>query len=260
MAHARYVRLGTQALWFALGLPACLEEQRYDVVGETVELTADAQPTFVTEDDDPIFRVDRPFSLRITPPTQADLDRLATGAAGRNLPFPRLPWVALHDLDLQLDYAITNRGAQPIVALVTLNGVNEFFYYAPGPEDLHQWERRIALPPGARVNGTDTELELDEVAIDLATVVNGAPNSNLVVDAQSQSGRDPRVQAYIPAVIPGLVGVRAGLETTRAENLTLEISIRVQDHGDRATKRGEARWELPAAQAFTPIVPEDDEE
>ncbi len=253
----RYV-VGPGALWLALGVSACLEEQRYDVIDEPVQLTADAQPTFVTDDDKQIFRVDRLFSLLLTPPTQGDLDRLTAEAAGRMLPFPRLPWVNLHDLDLQLDYALTNQGGAPIVALITVNGVNEFFYYAPRPEDLHQWEWRVSLAPGQRVSGTVTEPELDEVAIDLATVVNGAPNSNLVVDAHSQSGRDPRVKPYIPSVIPGLVGVRAGLETARAEDLLLEVTIRVQDHGDRASKRGEKHWDIPPAQPFTPVVPEQD--
>jgi hypothetical protein len=173
-----------------------------------------------------------------------------------NLPFPRLPWVRLRDLDLQLDWALTNEGDRPLVAMITINGVNEFHYYAPGPENFHQWERRVQVAPGQRVEGTVTELELDEVAIDLATVVNGAPNSNLVVEAMSQSGLDERTRAFVPSVIPGLVGVRAGLETTAAVPLVLEISVRVQDHEKRAAKRGERRWELPAAMPFVPIVPD----
>ena len=242
--------------WMAACAAGCVEEQRYHVVDETVQLTADAQPAYVTEDDEPVYRVDRAFSLRLTAPSSAALTRLAAEAQGRMLPFPRLPWVTLHDLDLQLDWALTNEGSVPLVAMITLNGVNEFHYYAPGPENFHQWERRVAVAPGQRVHGSVTELELDEVAIDLATVVNGAPNSNLVVEARSQSSRDERVRAFIPAVIPGLVGIRAGLETGAAVPLTLELSIRVQDHGDRAAKRGEARWEIPAAQPFVPVVPD----
>ena len=237
---------------------ACLEEQRYDVPLANVEMTADTPVTFVDDEENEIFRVDRPLTLHVSPPSAGDLAKLAASAAGRNLPYPRLPWVALGDLDLQVDYALENRGSQPIVALVTLNGINEFHYYAPGPAQLHQWERRIALAPGERVDGTVTELDLEEVAVDLATVVNGAPNSNLVVSPESQSGRDPRVAAYVPKVVPGLVGLRAGLETARAAPLLLVLSIRVQDHGDRAAKRGADGWMLPDAAPFTPISPEDD--
>jgi hypothetical protein len=234
----------------------CIEEQRYHVVDQTVELTADAQPAYVTEDDEPVYRVDRGFSLRITRPSQAALQELAASAQGMMLRYPRLPWVKLHDLELQLDYALSNDSEQMLVALITLNGVNEFHFYAPGPENFHQWERRVALAPHQRVHGTVTEVELDEIAVDLATVVNGAPNSNLVVEARSQSSLDERVRPFIPPVVPGLVGVRAGLETMVAAPLTLELSIRVQDHGERAAKRGEQRWELPAAQPFAPVVPD----
>lgn len=241
----------------ALTLLGCLTEQRYHVLDGRVELTADATPTYVTENDEPIYRVDAPFSLRITPPTDAELAKLTREAAGMTMNYPRLPWVALHDLSLQLDYAIENDSEQALTALMFVNGVNEFQYYAPGQDDLSQWERRLALAPHERVSGTLTELELDELAIDLATVVNGAPNSNLVVDRNSQSSRDPRVAPFLPSVVPGLVGVRAGIETRVATHVLLELTIRVTDHGDRAAARGDRSWMLPAAAPFTPIVPEE---
>lgn len=256
-AHTRRTAVALVLAALALGSAACIEEQRYDHVGETVLLTPATPVAYVTENDDPVYRVDREFLLGITPPKAADLTRLTAEAQGKMLPFPRLPWVTLHDLELQLDYALSNNSEQALTALITINGINEFVYYAPGPENLHQWERRVAMTPHQRVTGIVTELELDELAIDLATVVNGPTNSNLVVTRMSQSGRDPRVASFIPSVIPGLVGVRAGLETSVALDMTLEVSIRVQDHGDRATKRGATRWELPPPAPFVPIVPEE---
>ena len=266
LAHNHQARLGLlRSGAFALGLlwlASCVEEQRYQVVGAMVQMTPDLAPAFTTADGAQIYRIDAPFPLAITPPGKGQLDKLTAEAQGKMLPFPRLPWVSLHDLALQLDYAVTNNSAKAVLTTVTVNGINEFVYYAPGAEDLHQWQRRIALVPGQRVTGTVTELELDEIAIDLATVVNGAPNSNLVVEFQSQSGRDPRIQPYIPKVIPGLAGVRAGLEVIGGDNemapapaLTLELSLLVKDHNDRACKRGETPWMLPAAAPFTPIVP-----
>ncbi|HEX5656235.1 MAG TPA: hypothetical protein VFX59_03530 [Polyangiales bacterium] len=242
----------------ALALVGCLTEQRYHVLGGDVELTADTPPAYFTEDDEPIYRVDEPFSLRITSPSAAELARLTREVAGEMTSYPRLPWVALHDLSLQLDYALTNDSERALTALVFVNGVNEFQYYAPVEEDYNQWERRVVVAPHQRITGTITELELDELAIDLATVVNGAPNSNLVVDRNSQSSRDPRVQPYAPAVVPGLVGVRAGIETTVAEHVLLELTIRVVDHEDRAQPRGDRAWMLPEAAPFTPLVPEEE--
>ncbi len=237
-------------------LLGCLTEQRYHVLDGEVQLTADAMPTYMTEDDQAIYRVDAPFSLRITPPSGADLARLTREAAGKTTLYPRLPWVALHDLALQLDYAIENDSDRAMNVLVFFNGTNEFQYYAPGQEDLNQWERRIALDPHERVSGTVTELELDEIAVDLATVLNGAPNSNLVVARNSQSSRDPRVAPFLPTVVPGLVGVRAGIETTLAAHVVLELTLRVTDHGDRASPRGDRSWRLPEPAPFTPIVPD----
>jgi hypothetical protein len=234
----------------------CITEQRYHVLGESVRMTPDVAPAYFTEDDEPVYRVEAPFALRLTPPSARTLGSLAAAPASARMPYPRLPWVALHDLAVQVDYALTNESDRAISALITLNGSNEFHYYAPGPENLHQWERRVALGPRARVTGSITELELDEVAIDLATVVNGAPNSNLVVDRRSASSLDPRVQPYIPRTIPGLIAVRAGLETQVADNLTLELYVRVQDYEGRATARGDRAWEPPAPQPFTPIVPD----
>jgi hypothetical protein len=247
--------------WVVCGLllaSACVEEQRYAIENQAVALTADAAPAAMDDDDNPIFIVTRDFQLPITPPKDRQLAELTRDAQGKNLPFPRLPWVERKDMELQLDYTLANQSSQPVLASVIINGRNEFNVYTPGPEDFNQWERRFQLAPKQRVHGTVTELEMDEIAIDLATVVNGAPNSNQVVQFQSQSGRDARVQPYIPAVIPGLVGLTAGIQTGVAADVVLEISVRVQDHGSRVAARGQQRWELPDPTPFVPVVPEEE--
>jgi hypothetical protein len=239
---------------------ACVQEQRYAVENQAVALTADTAPAAMNEDDEPIFIVTREFELPITPPPAGTLERLSSGAQGGMLPFPRLPWVELHDLELQIDYALANQSDGEVQAMVIVNGRNEFNLYTPGPEDFNQWERRFELGPRERVTGTITELELDEIAVDLATVVNGAPNSNQVVFFQSQSGRDDRIDQYIPPVVPGLVGVSAGIQANAAANIVLEISLRVQDHGGRAAARGKRHWEpLPEPTPFVPVVVDEEE-
>jgi hypothetical protein len=247
-------------LLLCLAFACVLEEQRYVIENESVALTVDTPPAFVTEDDDEIFIVTRDFELPITPATNADINKLTQKAQGKNLPFERLPWVERADLELELSYTLANQGDTDVLASVILNGRNEFNVYTPTALDFNQWERRFALKPKERVHGIVTELEMDEIAVDLATVVNGAPVSNLVVHFQSQSGRDDRVAAYIPKVIPGLVGLTAGIMTTAAANVVLEISIRAQDHGGRLAKRGERRWELPEPTPFVPVVIDEDEE
>lgn len=237
----------------------CVAEERYLVENEAVAMTEDVAPAFVNEDDEPIFIVDRRLEFPIRRPQADTLSSLTTAANGMMLPYPRLPWVKREDIELRLDYVIANLDDGDVNVGIQINGINEFHEYAPGPEDFNQWERRFALGPKERVTGTITELEMDEIAIDLATVVNGAPNSNQVVQFQSQSGRDPRVEAYVPSVVPALVGVRAGISSGEAANIVLEITVRGEDFGDRLPARGEARWELPEPMLFTPIAPEEDE-
>jgi len=252
------VRVQLAAGLVASLLGACVEEQRYAVENEAVALTADTEPAFINDDDDEIFIVTRDFELQVTPPAAARLAQLTGGAQGKDLPFPRLPWVALHDLELQLDYTLANQGDTAVTASIMLNGRNEFHLYTPGPEDFSQYEQRFLLEPKQRVHGTVTELEMDEIAIDLATVVNGAPNSNEVVQFTSQSGNDTRNRQYVPKVIPGLVGLSAGIMTNAAADVVLEISVRVQDHGGRAAARGQKRWQLPDPTPFVPVVPEEE--
>jgi hypothetical protein len=253
-------RLG---LALAAGLTAwlsgCIEEQRYAIENESVALTEATPPAFVTEDDDEIFIVTRAFELPITRPKDSDLTRLTSEAEGEGLPFPRLPWVGHNDVELVLDYTLANQGDSTVLASVILNGQNEFNLYTPTALDFNQWERKFSLGPKERVHGSVTELEMDEIAVDLATVVNGAPNSNQVVQFQSQSGRDERIQEFIPSEIPGLVGVTAGIMTNAAANVVLEISVRVQDHGDRVAKRGEKTWMLPEPTPFVPVLLEEEE-
>jgi hypothetical protein len=251
---------------FAVQLGLCLasacvlEEERYVVESQAVALTAATPAAFVTEDDDEIFIVTRDFEFPITPPKNSDLDKLTQKAEGQDLPFARLPWLEQEDIEFELAYTLANQGDTKLLASVILNGRNEFNVYTPTALDFNQWERRFELDPKERVSGVVTELEMDEIAIDLATVVNGAPNSNLVVQFQSQSGRDDRVAPYIPHVIPGLVGLTAGIMTSQAGDVVLEISIRAQDHGDRLAKRGEKRWELPEPTPFVPVVIDEGEQ
>ncbi len=247
------------ATLLVLSLGGCLlEEQRYVVENEAVALTEDTPVAFVDEDDNEFFVVQRRFEFPISRPTDGQLMSLSQEAQGMNLPFARLPWVERDDVELVVDYTLANLGTTTLVAGITLDGESEFFAYTPGQEDFHQWERRVELGPRKRVTGSITELEMDEVAIDLATVVNGAPNSNLVVQFQSQSGRDPRVAAYVPKVVPALVALRFGLITNQAANVVLEVSVRAQDHGKRIAARGETRWDLPVPMDFVPVVPEEE--
>jgi hypothetical protein len=249
------------AAWLAalVALIGCVEEQRYVVENRAFALTPDAPAAFTSEDGDELFIVTAPYTFPISPPSSEQLAALRARINGTNLLFPRMPWVEDGAIDYTLDFVVQNSDAKRANVLIGLDGRSEFTEYAPAPpNDFHQWERRLSLAPGERVTGSVSTLELHEIAVDLATVVNGAPNSNLVVQTISQSSRDERVAPYIPGVIPGLVGIVASITSSAAQAITVELSVRAEDHNDRLAARGDKSWQLPIPARFVPVVPEEE--
>lgn len=247
-------------------LLGCADERVY--VGDGVELVAltdDTAPAVETEDG-AIYVVERRVDLPVRRAPDSVLQDLAEAAQSyEGLPFPRLPWVERGDLESQIDFVLSNLDDERHDVAVTVNGYNEFHEYVPGfaeideepTPDFAQWERTYRIEPLERITGTVREDELDEVAVDLATVVNGAPSSNQVVFFENQSSRDERNRPYIPEVIPGLVGVRAGLRALEQANLLLELSIRVRNANDRLADQDDQLLE-PMPEPFMPVTTEEE--
>lgn len=255
------------ALSLALLLGAgCSDERVYIGDGGRyhVELTASATPTFMGAEGGAIYIVETRVQLPVRAPSAAvlsDLTQSATRYPG--LPFPRLPWVERRALPIEVDFALENQDDAVHDITVIVNGWNEFHEYQPGvvvvdeepTPDYAQWEWSYKLAAHQRVTRTIREESFDEVAVDLATVVNHAPNSNQVVFFENKSDTDVRNRPFIPPVIPGLIGFRIGLRATAASAAVLDASVRVRDAGDRLAGSGEAVLEA-APQIFMPITPE----
>jgi hypothetical protein len=228
-----------------------------------VALTADTAPAIMGEDD-ALFIVETHAELPIKQPTAAELTELRNGRSRYPmLPFDRLPWVERGELELQLDFSLNNLDDQPHDVDVIVNGANEFFEYEPRVlvvDDrvvpLHsQWERRYTVPAKGRLTRSVREDEFDEVAVDLATVVNGAPNSDEIVYFENKSRSDERSIKYIPKVIPGLTAIRLGLRSTEAMTILLEATLRVRDVGDKLAEENEPQMRLMPV-LFQSVVPE----
>jgi hypothetical protein len=248
-----------------LGLVACSDARVYIGDGKLyqVALTAATAPA-ITGEGGALYIVETRAELPIRAPSSAELASLQSGIARyKQLPFPRLPWVSRSDVELQVDFTLSNLDNAPHDVDVIINGANEFFEYVPtvldAEEDilpLHaQWEKRYRLAARSRIEVTVREEELDEVAVDLATVVNGAPNSDEVVYFENKSSSDPRSIKYIPPVIPGLIALRLGLRGTDAAPLLLEATVRARDVSDKLAADGEARLRV-TPQLFESVVPE----
>lgn len=248
-------------------LGACTDERRY--IGEDgkveVELRMDTEPAFM-DDETAIFIVEERVELPVTQPSQTALGDLSQAASAfEDLPFARLPWVERGDLEIQVDFRLANLDDESHQVSVTVNGFNEFDEYEPGivvidmepVPDYSQWERLYDLDPKEQISGTIREEEFDEVAVDLATVVNGAPNSNQIVFFENKSATDTRSQRYIPEAIPGLMGFRLGLRTTGKSRIKLTASVRVRDAGQRLAAPGALPFAVEP-ELFTPVSPAED--
>lgn len=246
-------------------LAACNDERHY--VGDPpvlqIALTQDTPAAFAAEDTE-VFVIEQRVELPILRPSDTVLADLQTAAQKFDgLPFPRMPWIARDDLATSIDFTLYNLDDEPHDVSVVLNGFNEFDEYVPGIRvvddeveiDFAQWERLYRLEGKQRLSRTIREEELDEAAVDLATVVNGAPNSNEVVYFENLSDRDERSRKYIPDVVPGLGGFRIGMRAFGAGNVLLEATVRVRESNDRLAAADEPVFELQP-EPFTPVAPE----
>ncbi|MBX3270607.1 MAG: hypothetical protein KF729_10115 [Sandaracinaceae bacterium] len=259
--------IGLLAATMALAT-GCLREQRY-VTPEgggpwVIAMQPDTPPFFESEDGN-VYLVEQRVELDFRMPTDEELAGMGA-VDGQNVPWGSLPFVRRDDVRLQLDWTLSNLADATVQVDVTVNGFNEFHEYDPGVQivddevvaDFSQWERSIRLGPGERRQGTVREEELDEVAVDLSTVVNGAPNPNQIVYFENQHTHDRRSMLYMPDVIAGLTGVRVGLRTqgTDADGnphpVVLEFTVRATDHRRVLVQGEDEPWPLPAPALFGP--------
>jgi len=241
----------------------CTDERRFIGDGGFYQVAlSESTPAAFTAEDAALFIIEERVELPIRVPTETALEDLRQAAANfEGLPFARVPWVEREDLAIEVDFTLSNLDDAERQVAVIINGFNEFHEYMPGvtviddePEaDFSQWERLYELDPEARVEGTVREEEFDEAAVDLATVVNGAPNSNAVVFFENKSSRDERNRAFIPAVIPGLAGFRIGLRATAPGRIVLDATVRVRDAGDRLANPDDEPFAIAPA-PFMPIA------
>jgi hypothetical protein len=257
------IGLASALALLALG---CSEERTYIGEGGSyhVEIMEGAMPTFMGERGETLFIVEQRIEVPVIAPTAAQLADLTQAAARYpGLPFPRAPWVERGALAIEVNFVLENLADSEQQIAVIANGFNEFHEYQPGvtvvdeepTPDYSQWEWVYKLAPHQRVSRTIREEEFDEIAVDLATVVNGAPISNQVVYFENNSSDDPRSQPFIPPVVPGLCGFRLGLRTASAAGATLDASVRVRDSAGRlADPDDEVLVAQP--QAFMPVAPE----
>jgi len=240
----------------------CLSEQRFiapEGGGPWVISIDETTPPFLESEDGNLYMVEQRVEFAFREPTAEESAELGN-LAGMQVPWGSLPWLRRGDLEVQVDWTLSNLSESTVQTEVIVNGFNEFHEYNPGAQiiddevvaDFSQWERSIRLGPGERRSGTIREEELDEVAVDLSIVVNGVPNANQIVYFENQSFNDRRSQMFMPDVIAALHGVRVGLRTDSAEPVALEVTVRVRDERGVLVQGEDIPWTAPAPALFAP--------
>jgi hypothetical protein len=252
----------------AVGISGCVVDETFVDRGVIAIAITEDTPPFFEDEEVRMYQVERRVELPVRAPTDAQLAALAD-TGGLTLPFDRLPWLRRGDVELELEYTISNVSDQTVAVALTINGFNEFHEYFPfvgivqddAVPDFAMYEWTVVLGPGERFTSRVREEQFDEVTVDLATLANGPPNFNQVVYFANQHDRDPNSSRFVPAVIPGLTGFRLGLRTIAqgaAPRVVLEATVRARDVKDKLVDPGEtdvAPWTLPTPAALSPMPP-----
>ncbi|HLV20489.1 MAG TPA: hypothetical protein VKZ49_06400 [Polyangiaceae bacterium] len=250
----------------ALTALGCGEETTTHSIGPIVlGLSADSEPTY-DDGELTLFEVKLPVRLPIAAPRDADLDALRQV---RTEPYGRHPWVTAEQVAVQVSWTLTNLDPEPVDVRLLLDPWNEFGRYWPGLAlidaddaeflpNLSGYDLQIRLPgttsdpggdaaPKSRVSGTITYDDMQELAVDFATVINVIENPPPPIDGGldidpsltyvnhafhlENRSHDPRslIAPYVPQVIAGLTGFDLGLRTFVPANVAIEIVIEVTD-------------------------------
>jgi hypothetical protein len=212
-----------------------------------------------------LYEVKAPLQLPLRAPSQAQRQALRQARVD---PFESYPWIEANDLQVQITWTLTNLDAGAHHVELLIDPWNEFGKYWPGLQvvDADDGELlpnlsgidELFLLPGtdegsrSRIYGTYTFDDIEELAIDFATVIQiiqsfmGQVPADLESDPRvtyanhafslgNRSYNSPLVAPYRPGVIPGIVGFDFGLRTQEPANIALEVAVEIVDKtgGDR---------------------------
>lgn len=241
-------------------------ERRLDPISVAMPGDEGFAPVY-SDEELTIYESKTSLMLPIVAPKPEQLEALNSDAAD---PFERLPWVKQNDVHVQVNWTLSNLDPDAHAVWVMIDPWNEFGRYEPAlhmsdegaTRDLSGIDMLFEVPGtedkgGAepRIVGTFTFDDMDELAVDFATVfkiLNDAvpvseddedPRATLVNNAfnvRDRSNRSPLLTPYRPSVVPGLVGFDYGVRTSEHANVALEIVVELRDDGDRVAQRGQS--------------------
>lgn len=155
---------------------ACTEDPRYiypedPIVGQPV----------VDEDAPPVPPVQITLPIRLEEEDEAEERAELAAELGVDVPF-----VSIDDIDLSLEWTITNRSEDDAEVRIHINGANEYFAYVPisfvvDPEEEPTppplaGDIPLEIPAGGSISGVFREDQIREASIDLDLITRGGLN------------------------------------------------------------------------------------
>lgn len=250
--------LGLAALLGACNDPTYLSEHR---PLETQAATAAGQMGFAADSD--------LFVLPVRRPTATERNALAAEQKKLGLMMP-VPWAALRDFDIEIEYSVKNLDMTPAQAFVTLNGGNEFGDYLPmnfvdpNADEDNQAQppsllggSPIKVGPGAIVSGVFREDQLAEAALDLEAItrypaadVRATPFE--VIEHDSTASRVGLENIPKNDVTP--VMARFAFSLAADAHVVMDYTVRVRDHAGKLAQPTDKNLYVSTAAALAPPV------
>ena len=274
----------------SLGVGCGKQEQDRNLDPGQVGITPSVKPIF-TDDESALYEVKKGMAFPILAPTS---DQEAELASQDVEPYGRMPWVTNKDVKVQVTWTLSNLDDIEHTAELLIDPWNEFGRYYPGMSLTNAEEQTFqpnssgidhlyVLDPASagdssRRHGTFTFDDMNEMAIDFATVQNMIKNppplpngaqsdpdmmtdpvpiyANHAFNLINHSYDDPLIAPYIPAVVAGLTGIDFGFRLNEPgmvdpnnpppRSVALDIQVEIVDLGnDRVQQAGDSRPLLP---------------
>lgn len=248
---------------------ACSRIGGDQVMSPVVVGMTEATPPAFDDGENQIFEVHMPVTFPLRAPKANEMNKLIMDPL-----YPGPVWLDSKDFQIEIRYTLSNLTDKKQVVQILIDPWNEFVKYKPGVTvteeaaipDRSGFDHPYVLGPKEKLQGTITNDDTREMAIDLATVMNiqklvmvpppvmgmpatDAPNLNGMFnntfDLQNRSSHpelDPLIAKYIPKLVNGLTGCDVGFRTGAAASIALEVMVDIVDlKMDRVIAPGEEK-------------------
>jgi hypothetical protein len=221
----------------------CQEDPQYIAAGGAL-----ADPA---AEDGVTFSVTLPLELE----SADDAREREALAAELGMPADQVPYVRIDDLDVAIEYTVTNPGAEPGQAFVEINGASQYFVYVPSAFSIDDEEDEppppllggfpITIPAGGTFSDVLREDQVREASIDLELITRGGlfPTAALLavhedievfqpvapVDPEDPGAGQMPVGDPISARAFGQM-IRFDVVFRGEEGMELTLALRIRDH------------------------------